>query len=150
VRYPDRALPYGFLLKAYVNAEVPAYGFRERMKADNVHQSKTVKEQLMHLDEQNPDRNPLFCSYVNLLKSYAEKGDIHSAEKIFDTLKKVRYPERALPYGFLLKAYGNAEVPAYGFREGMRADNVHQSKTVKEQLMHLDNLQKAGDPKMIE
>jgi hypothetical protein len=65
-------------------------------------------------------------------------------------MQKREVPERTLPYGFLLKAYVNAEVPAYGFREGMRADNVHHGKTVKEQLMHLDNLQKAGDPEMIE
>jgi hypothetical protein len=65
-------------------------------------------------------------------------------------LKKVRYPGRTPTYGFLLKAYVNAEVPAYGFRERMRADNVRQSKTVREQLMHLDNLQKGGDPEMTE
>jgi pentatricopeptide repeat protein len=127
-------LTWDALVNLYVNSD-------EVEKADSF---------LQKVAEQNPDRNTLFCSYVNLLKAYAEKGDIHSAEKIFDTLKKVRYPERTLPYGFLLKAYVNAEVPAYGFRERMRADNVHHGKTVKEQLVHLDNLQKAGDPEMIE
>jgi pentatricopeptide repeat protein len=131
---PSSPLTWDALVNLYVNSG-------EVEKADSF---------LQKVAEQNPDRNPLFRSYVKLLKAHAKKGDAHSAEKIFHMLKKVRYPGRTPPYGFLLKAYVNAEVPAYGFRERMRADNVRQSKTVREQLMHLDNLQKGGDPEMTE
>lgn len=34
--YASRLRPYRSLLYAYINAKAPAYGFRERMKADNV------------------------------------------------------------------------------------------------------------------
>jgi pentatricopeptide repeat protein len=103
---------------------------------------------LLNVTEKNPGRSPLFCSYIKLLKAYAEKWDFHNAEKIFDRLKKVRYQGRSWrpPYGFLLEAYVNAGVPAYGLRERMRADRVYPSKSMMKQLNHLENLQKPGVP----
>ncbi|GJN09895.1 hypothetical protein PR202_ga27944 [Eleusine coracana subsp. coracana] len=73
---------------------------------------------LLKVAEKNPDRNPLFRSYIKLLKAFAEKGDIHNAEKIFDSLKKLRYPGRTPPYEFLLGAYVNAKVQPMGSWRG--------------------------------
>uniref|UniRef100_A0A0A8XRD6 Pentatricopeptide repeat-containing protein n=1 Tax=Arundo donax TaxID=35708 RepID=A0A0A8XRD6_ARUDO len=105
---------------------------------------------LLNVTEENPDRCPLFHSFIILLKAYAEKGDIHNTEKIFDRLRQIRHPGRTPPYEFLLEAYVNAGVPAHGFRERMRADIVRPSKTVIKHLKHLEDLQKGGHRETIE
>ncbi|CAL5076401.1 unnamed protein product [Urochloa decumbens] len=50
IRYPGRIPPYNLLLAAYTRAQVTPYGFRERMKADQVRLTKTGIEHLRHLD----------------------------------------------------------------------------------------------------
>ncbi|CAN6209695.1 unnamed protein product [Urochloa humidicola] len=96
---------------------------------------------LVKVREENPDKYPLFHSYVTLLKAYAKKGDIHNSEKIFHRLKEIRHPGRSPPYNLLLAAYASAQVTPYGFRERMKADNVLPNKTDIERLRHLSNLQ---------
>ncbi|XP_074567867.1 pentatricopeptide repeat-containing protein At1g80270, mitochondrial-like [Curcuma longa] len=44
--YFGRMKQYQTLLQAYVNAKIPVYGFRERMKADNMYPNKTMAAQL--------------------------------------------------------------------------------------------------------
>ncbi|XP_020250045.1 pentatricopeptide repeat-containing protein At1g80270, mitochondrial-like [Asparagus officinalis] len=44
--YSGRMRLYQLLLQAYINAKTPAYGFRERMKADNMFPNKAVAAQL--------------------------------------------------------------------------------------------------------
>lgn len=122
------------IVKLYVNSG-------DLVKADSF---------LVNVVEENPDRHPLFRSYIILLKAYADKGDIHSAEKIFHRLKQIRYPGRTLPYNFLLAAYINAQVIPYGFRERMKADNVLPSKALIVQLKSLNDLQKAGNQEWVE
>ncbi|OEL34165.1 Pentatricopeptide repeat-containing protein, partial [Dichanthelium oligosanthes] len=97
---------------------------------------------LVNLTEENPDRYPLFHSYATLLKAYAEKGDIHNSEKIFHSIKQIRYPGRTPPYNLLLAAYASARVTPHGFRERMQADNVRPRKTDIECLNRLNDLQK--------
>ncbi|XP_074577338.1 pentatricopeptide repeat-containing protein At1g80270, mitochondrial-like [Curcuma longa] len=41
-RYVGRLKPYQYLLQAYINAKKPAYGFRGRMKADNMFPNKAM------------------------------------------------------------------------------------------------------------
>ncbi|XP_077244285.1 pentatricopeptide repeat-containing protein At1g80270, mitochondrial-like [Tasmannia lanceolata] len=48
--YVGRSQPYYMLLQAYVAAKTPAYGFRERMKADNIFPSKSLAGQLARID----------------------------------------------------------------------------------------------------
>lgn len=48
--YVSRARPYHGLLKAYINAKAPAYGIRERMKADNIVPNKGLAAQLSLVD----------------------------------------------------------------------------------------------------
>ncbi|XP_020582020.1 pentatricopeptide repeat-containing protein At1g80270, mitochondrial-like [Phalaenopsis equestris] len=48
--YIGRMRQYQLLLQAYVNAKAPAYGFRERMKADNIFPNKATLAQLQAVD----------------------------------------------------------------------------------------------------
>ncbi|XP_043720686.1 pentatricopeptide repeat-containing protein At1g80270, mitochondrial-like isoform X2 [Telopea speciosissima] len=48
--YAGRIRQYQTLLQAYVNAKTPAYGFRDRMKADNIFPNKAVAAQLAQVD----------------------------------------------------------------------------------------------------
>lgn len=48
--YIGRMKQYQTLLQAYVNAKTPVYGFRDRMKADNMYPNKTMAAQLMAID----------------------------------------------------------------------------------------------------
>ncbi|KAG1338314.1 pentatricopeptide repeat-containing protein, mitochondrial [Cocos nucifera] len=48
--YTTRMTQHRLLLEAYINARTPAYGFRERMKADNIFPNKQVAAQLAAVD----------------------------------------------------------------------------------------------------
>ncbi|XP_038974531.1 pentatricopeptide repeat-containing protein At1g80270, mitochondrial-like [Phoenix dactylifera] len=50
IGYVGRMRQYQSLLQAYINAKTPAYGFRERMKADNMFPNKPVAAQLAAVD----------------------------------------------------------------------------------------------------
>ncbi|XP_076923833.1 pentatricopeptide repeat-containing protein At1g80270, mitochondrial-like [Bidens hawaiensis] len=50
VGYVSRYRQYDALLQAYINAKVPLYGFRERLKADNVFPGKVLAERLAQVD----------------------------------------------------------------------------------------------------
>ncbi|KAF5729337.1 pentatricopeptide repeat-containing protein [Tripterygium wilfordii] len=48
--YGGRIKPFEVLIQAYVNSKTPAYGFRERLKADNLFPNKTLSAQLARVD----------------------------------------------------------------------------------------------------
>ncbi|PKI50838.1 hypothetical protein CRG98_028745 [Punica granatum] len=48
--YTSRITQFQSLLQAYINAKTPAYGMRERMKADNLFPNKAVAAQLVQVD----------------------------------------------------------------------------------------------------
>ncbi|RRT72864.1 hypothetical protein B296_00034026 [Ensete ventricosum] len=48
--YADRLKPYLSLLQTYINSKSPAYGFRERMRADNVLSNKVMEAKLAATD----------------------------------------------------------------------------------------------------
>ncbi|KAA8517948.1 hypothetical protein F0562_015422 [Nyssa sinensis] len=48
--YMSRLRPFQSLIQAYINAKAPAYGIRERMKADNVFPNKALAGQLAQVD----------------------------------------------------------------------------------------------------
>ncbi|CAN6180519.1 unnamed protein product [Urochloa humidicola] len=122
---PSSPQTWDAIVKLYVNSG-------ELAKADSF---------LENVTEENPDRYPLFRSYITLLSGYAKKGDVHNSEKIFHRLKEIRYPGRTPPYNLLLGAYIKAQVIPYGFRERMKADKVRLTKTGVDGLRHLDGLQ---------
>ena len=48
--YVARFRQFQTLIQAYINAKAPAYGIRERMKADNIFPNKTLASQLAQVD----------------------------------------------------------------------------------------------------
>lgn len=48
--YVARLRQFQTLIQAYINAKAPAYGIRERMKADNIFPNKTLAAQLAQVD----------------------------------------------------------------------------------------------------
>ncbi|KAF0905698.1 hypothetical protein E2562_008776 [Oryza meyeriana var. granulata] len=117
-RCPHGPLTWDALINLYVNSG-------EVEKADSF---------LLKVAEENPGRRPLFTSYFFLMKGYAKRGDIHNTEKIFDRVKKAGYSGRPVHYRLLLEAYINAKVPAHGFLERMRGDNVRPTKKILRDL----------------
>lgn len=71
---------------------------------------------------------PLVTSYLTMLDHYANKGDVHNAEKIFLEMRQVGYPVRLRSYKSLVNAYINAKAPAYGFHERIKGDNLVPNK----------------------
>ncbi|CAK8571187.1 unnamed protein product [Lathyrus sativus] len=48
--YISRITPFNSLAQAYKNAKLPAYGIRERMKADNIFPNRALSDQLAQID----------------------------------------------------------------------------------------------------
>ena len=48
--YNGRLKPHEILIQAYINAKAPVYGFRERMKADNIFPNKAFAQRLAQAD----------------------------------------------------------------------------------------------------
>ncbi|CAK8543078.1 unnamed protein product [Lathyrus sativus] len=48
--YASRIRQYHVLIEAYINAKVPAYGIRDRLKADNIYSNKTLSHMLTQVD----------------------------------------------------------------------------------------------------
>lgn len=48
--YPSRPKMYQVLLNAYINAKHPAYGIRDRLKADGIFPNRTLANQLLQVD----------------------------------------------------------------------------------------------------
>ncbi|XP_073154396.1 pentatricopeptide repeat-containing protein At1g80270, mitochondrial-like [Henckelia pumila] len=86
---------------------------------------------------------PLFTSYFAIMDGYAKKGDVHNAEKLFLKIKQAGYVPGLSQYYSLLQAYTKAKVPAYGFRERMKADNVFPNKALIMQLDRVSTVQKS-------
>ncbi|XP_020274534.1 pentatricopeptide repeat-containing protein At1g80270, mitochondrial-like isoform X3 [Asparagus officinalis] len=120
-------LTWDALVKLYVGAG-------EVEKADSFLQKASQQNQM----------KPLYCSYMMLLENYAKRGDIHNAENIFNKLRQNGYMGRMRLYQVLLQAYINAEFPAYGFRERMKADNMFPNKAVAAQLATVDDFKKTA------
>ncbi|KAG0502110.1 hypothetical protein HPP92_002182 [Vanilla planifolia] len=92
---------------------------------------------LCKASEQN-QLKPFYTTYIYMLETYAKRGDVHHAEKIFHRLKQLGFVGRIRQFQLLLDAYVNAKVPAYGFRERMKADNIFPNKTLSAQLQASD------------
>ncbi|KAK7396168.1 hypothetical protein VNO78_16980 [Psophocarpus tetragonolobus] len=48
--YPSKPKMYQVLMNAYINAKVPAYGIRDRLRADSVFPNRTLANQLVQVD----------------------------------------------------------------------------------------------------
>lgn len=118
-------LTWNALVKLYVQAG-------EVEKADSV---------LQKAIQQSPVR-PIFSSYNTLLEEYSKRGDIHNSEKIFYRMKQAGYISRLKQYQILIEAYRRANVPAYGIRDRLKADNVFPNKTLANLLVQVDGFKK--------
>ncbi|XP_074276770.1 pentatricopeptide repeat-containing protein At1g80270, mitochondrial-like [Silene latifolia] len=114
------------LVKLYVD-------IGEVEKADSV---------LQKVVQQTPRLRPMFSTYMTILDQYSKRGDVHNAEKIFQRLRQAGYVARAMPFHALLQTYINANVPAYGIRERMKADNLFPNKALAAQLALVDAFRK--------
>ncbi|KAL2952534.1 hypothetical protein AAZX31_19G116600 [Glycine max] len=48
--YPSKAKMYQVLMNAYINAKVPAYGIRDRLRADSIYPNRNLANQLVQVD----------------------------------------------------------------------------------------------------
>ncbi|KAI9082048.1 hypothetical protein K1719_035973 [Acacia pycnantha] len=81
---------------------------------------------------------PLYDTYIVILEQYAERGDVHNAEKNFYRMRQVGYTSRLSGFRFLIQGYINAKLPAYGMRERLKADNLSPYKAFMVQLAEVD------------
>ncbi|XP_073132512.1 pentatricopeptide repeat-containing protein At1g15480, mitochondrial-like isoform X2 [Henckelia pumila] len=85
---------------------------------------------------------PMFSSFLAVMHQYANSGDIHNAEKLFQKMRQAGYISRLKPYQLLIQAYTNAKSPAYGFSERMKADNIYPDKAMSKMLAQVDAFRK--------
>ncbi|KAG8372135.1 hypothetical protein BUALT_Bualt12G0034900 [Buddleja alternifolia] len=93
---------------------------------------------------------PLFTSYIAVLDQYANRGDIHNAEKMFLKMRWAGYNPRVRQYQSLLRAYINAKAPAYGFSDRMKADNIFPNKALASQLAQADAFRKSAVAELLD
>ncbi|KAG6694445.1 hypothetical protein I3842_09G048700 [Carya illinoinensis] len=120
-------LTWDALVKLYVQAG-------EVEKAASILQKATQQNQMV----------PMFSSYMAIMDQYAKRGDIHNSEKMFHRMRQAGYVSRMRQFQALLQAYVNAKVPAYGFRERMKADNIFPNKSLASQLAQVDAFRKTA------
>ncbi|KAL0453220.1 UNVERIFIED_CONTAM: Pentatricopeptide repeat-containing protein, mitochondrial [Sesamum latifolium] len=99
--------------------------------------------------EDKTDR-PLFSSYLSIMYKYADRGDVHSVEKIFLMMRQAGYTARLQQYQSLLHAYENAKAPAYGFSDRMKADKIFPNKALANQLARVNAFRKTELTELLE
>ncbi|KAI7996292.1 Pentatricopeptide repeat-containing protein [Camellia lanceoleosa] len=119
-------LTWDALVKLYVEAG-------EVEKADSILQKAAQQNQM----------KPLFSSYMAIMDQYANRGDVHNAEKMFHRMRQSGYVGRLRQFQTLIQAYINAKSPAYGMRERMKADNIFPNKAAAGQLVQVDAFRKS-------
>jgi pentatricopeptide repeat protein len=112
-------------------------------KADSVLQNWVKKNEKLQI-------KPMYSSYMNLLEAYAKNGDYHNAEKMFYLMRQIGYFGRLRMYELVLNAYIKAEVPAYGFRDRLRADSIFPGQTLTEKLLAVDPFKRAPVSEVLE
>lgn len=120
-------LTWDSIVKLYVQAG-------EVEKADSVLQ-KAVQQNNM---------KPMLNTYLLILNQYAQRGEIHNAEKIFYRMRQSGYVSRLSLYQTLIQAYINAKQPAYGMRERLKADDVFPNKNLASLLAQVDAFKKTA------
>ncbi|KAK9267007.1 hypothetical protein L1049_021402 [Liquidambar formosana] len=100
------------------------------VEAGDVEKAESI---LQKAAQQNRMR-PLFNTYMIVMDQYAKRGDVHNTEKLFHRMRQCGYTGRLKPFELLIQSYINANAPAYGFRERMKAENVFPNKSFAAQL----------------
>lgn len=126
-------LTWDALVKLYVGAG-------EIEKADTI-LGKAIKKKM---------GKPLFSSFMTIMDKYADRGDVHNAEKLFQMMREAGYSSRIRQYQTLLNAYGKSKTPAYGFRDRMKADNLSLNRAMAGQLARMDAFKKSPVDDLLE
>ncbi|KAL8460057.1 hypothetical protein ACS0TY_031826 [Phlomoides rotata] len=95
-------------------------------------------------------RKPFVTSYLTILDHYANRGDVHNAEKVFLRMKQVGFPVRIRSYRSLLHAYVYAKTPAYGFAQRMEADKIIPDKALSILLTRASAVRNSDVAKLLE
>ncbi|KZV27354.1 pentatricopeptide repeat-containing protein mitochondrial-like [Dorcoceras hygrometricum] len=85
---------------------------------------------------------PMFTSFLAIMDQYADRGDIHNSERIFQKMRQAGYISRVQQYQSLILAYKKAKSPAYGFAERMKADSIYPDKAMSNLLAQVDVFRK--------
>lgn len=101
-------------------------------------------DSILKKGSQQIQTKPLFSTYMMVMDQYAKRGDVHNSERMFHRMRQDGYVSRFRQYNSLLQAYINAKIPAYGFRERMKADNVFPTKSLASQLVQVDAFKKTA------
>ncbi|KAG7945926.1 hypothetical protein I3843_14G012100 [Carya illinoinensis] len=95
-------------------------------------------DSILHKAAQQNRERASFSTYIVVMEQYAKRGDVHNAEKLFHRMRQCGYTGRLKPFDILIQAYINAKVPAYGFLERMKAENIFPNKAFSLQLAQAD------------
>ncbi|XP_074306760.1 pentatricopeptide repeat-containing protein At1g80270, mitochondrial-like [Silene latifolia] len=87
---------------------------------------------------------PMLKSYITVLDHYSERGNVHNVEKVFQMMKQAGYFAGSRAFSSLLQTYINANVPAYGMRERMKADDLKINDSWEARLALVDVLRKTS------
>lgn len=169
-----RKLPqkcYNVLLSIYANKKMPdkAKALMNRMSDENIRTGPIALDRLVAIyvkegdvekadsmlqswvqKNQKMQNKPMYQTYMILLEAYAKKGDYHNAEKMLYLARQIGYSGRLRMYELVLSAYINAKVPAYGFRDRLRADNMFPNKNLTEMLFAVEPFKKAPVTEVLE
>lgn len=126
-------LTWDALVKLYVGAG-------EVEKADSI-LGKAIKKKM---------GKPLFSSYMTIMDKYAEKGDVHNTEKLFQMMREAGYTSRIRQYQTLLHAYTKSKTTAYGFVNRMKADNLIPNRAMAGELARMDAYRKSPVADLLE
>ncbi|KAM7267589.1 hypothetical protein ACFE04_009755 [Oxalis oulophora] len=89
-------------------------------------------------------QRPLFNSYIIMMEVFAKQGDIHNTEKWLCKMRDVGYTGRIKPFQVLVEAYINANTPAYGIRDRMKAEKLVPNRALSEKLALVDVFRKTS------
>ncbi|XLR37189.1 hypothetical protein HN51_023947 [Arachis hypogaea] len=94
-------------------------------------------EKAVLLNQEKP-----FINYTVIMEKYANRGDIHITEMIWQKMKEVDYKFSWRQYEVLLQAYLIAKLPAYGMRDTMKAHNIVLNPVLRSLLIQVDHFRK--------
>ncbi|KAL8467641.1 hypothetical protein ACS0TY_031041 [Phlomoides rotata] len=114
------------------------------VRAGEVMQAESI------LERYTRRRKPFVTSYLTILDHYANRGDVHNAEKVFLRMKQVGFPIRIRSYRSLLHAYVYAKTPAYGFAQRMEADKIIPDKALSILLARASAVRNSDVAKLME
>ncbi|XP_065880350.1 pentatricopeptide repeat-containing protein At1g07590, mitochondrial [Euphorbia lathyris] len=82
------------------------------LKAELVEEALKTLEKGMEMRTSNKvtNSNPWLETTFSIIEIFAEKGDIHNAEKFFQQIKKANYARYTFVYNTLIKAYVKAQI----------------------------------------